>query len=132
MKQLRLWVPLGLLAAAAVAFWVVQARDPVHGQWKDRVTLPGCGSVVLSEGETLRQDATSELACLRTALQSGTGAELKVERPTVEGDPYWTYYRVNPDGTTEAYDDATSDPYGSGGWSFVQCRAPSSVLDVSC
>ena len=88
--------------------------------------------MVLSQGESLRQAAPSEIACLRAGLASGNGAELKVEAPTVEGDSIWSYYRVTPRGTTELYEDATRDPFGDGKWHYSTCEHPSSVLEINC
>ena len=108
------------------------AHDPVRRRWEDRVALPSCGSVVRAQGETLRRDAADDVACLRRGLESGNGAELEVERPTIEGDPIRTYYRVTSTGRTEAYTDGTQDSFGTGEWSFVDCANPASVLQVSC
>jgi len=120
------------VVVAVVVLVFVQARDPVREQWEDRVTLPSCGSVVLSQGEVLESDAMAELACLRRGLESGSGAELKVQYPTVEGDPIRAYYRVTPAGTTELYEDSTEDAWGSREWSFSECDAPASILESSC
>ena len=134
MNKGRRWAPLALVAVAVVAVVVlfVQARDPVRAQWEDRDALPSCGSVVLSQGESLRGDAPFEVACLREGLESGNGAELVVQAPTVEGDPIQSYYRVTPRGATELYEDATKDAFGDGEWHFTHCETPASVLDVSC
>ena len=59
------------------------------------------------------------------------GGELKVEYPTVEGDPITAYYRVTPDGGTETYEDSTEDPFGSQEWSFVSCPTPAGAQDVA-
>lgn len=106
--------------------------DPVRDQWEDRSSLPNCGEVALEQGERLEQEGRSELACLRAALDSGEGAELKVEYPAVEGDPVTEYYRVTPAGTTEVYVDSTEDEFSDQKWSFAECDQPESVLDVNC
>jgi hypothetical protein len=121
----------GLVTVAAASCSVLRG-DPVRDQWEDRATLPDCGSVILEQGETLRRHARSELACLRAALDSKGGGELKVRSPTVEGDPITEYYRVTPTGTTEIYVDATEDQFGDQEWSFAQCDQPTTVLDVNC
>ena len=120
------------LVTAAVASCSLLRGDPVRDQWEARATLPDCGSVILKQGETLRRHARSELACLRAALDAKGGAELKVQSPTVEGDPITEYYRVTPTGTTEIYVDATEDEFGDQKWSFAQCAQPTTVLDVNC
>ena len=123
---------LACLVTAAVAGCSVLRDDPVRDQWEDRAILTNCGSVTLKQGETLRRQARSELACLRAALDSKAGAELKVQSPTVEGDQITEYYRVTPTGATEIYVDATEDEFGDQKWSFAQCAQPTIVLDVNC
>jgi hypothetical protein len=131
-RTLRRWGPAVVVVAAVVVFVYLQPGDPVHQQWEERRTLPSCGSVDLHQGEELRRDAPEELACLRAALTSGEGAELRVTYPTVEGDPITSYYRVTPARTTEVYEDATEDAYGDGRWHFAECHQPTGVLDVAC
>jgi hypothetical protein len=123
---------LACLAVAVVAGCSLLGGDPVHDQWEGRAALPSCGSVVLVQGESLRREARSELACLRAALDDGEGAELKVRFPTVEGDPITEYYRVTPAGGTEIYVDSTQDAFGAQEWSFARCDRPTTVLDVNC
>jgi len=123
---------LACLVTAAVAGCSLLRGDPVRDQWENRATLPDCGSVVLTQGETLRRHAPAELACLRAALDSKSGAELTVQFPTAEGDPITEYYRVTRTGSTEIYVDATEDEFGDQEWSFAQCDQPSTVLDVNC
>ena len=132
MKHVHRWGALALVVTAAVVLALYLARDPVKERWEDRAGLPDCGSVVLSQGESLKRDAPSELACLRDGHTSGEGAELKVQWPTVEGDPIFTWYRALPSGETESYVDSTEDAWGDGGWSFSSCEDPSSVLDTAC
>lgn len=131
-RHVRRWGPIAVVGVGVIAVVLWQVYDPVRAQWQRRTSLPSCGSVVLEQGESLRRDASAELACLREAIESGSGAELKVRQPTVEGDPIWTYYRVMPSGTTEAYEDGTEDQFGTGEWSFSECVDPSSVLDINC
>jgi len=106
--------------------------DPVHDQWEDRASLASCGEVTLEQGERLKLEGRSEFECLRAAFTSGSGAELKVQSPTVEGDPVTSYYRVTPAGTTEVYVDSTQDGFSDQKWSFADCKQPESVLDVNC
>lgn len=131
MRRFGRWGVGASLVIACVVFVFIQAQDPVHTQWKDRVALPSCGSVALDHGQSLRRDAASHFACLQDGRDSG-GAELEVQRPTTEGDPTFFYYRVTPAGTTELYLDATRDIYSQGGWHFSVCENPSSVLQTDC
>lgn len=123
---------LAWVLAMTIAGCSALRDDPVHDQWEDRSSLPSCGEVTLEQGEHLRQQARSELACLRAALESGEGAELAVEYPTDEGDRVTEYYRVTPAGTTEVYVDSTEDVNSDQKWSFAECEQPKSVLDVNC
>jgi len=106
--------------------------DPVRDQWEDRANLASCGEVTLKQGERLKQEGRSEFECLRAAFDSGSGAELKVQSPTKEGDQVTSYYRVTPARTTEVYVDGTQDEFSDQKWSFADCKQPESVLDVNC
>ncbi len=106
--------------------------DPVRDHWEDRASLASCGEVTLRQGERLQREGQSELECLRAAFDSRSGAELKVQFPTTEGDPVTEYYRVTPAGTTEVYVDSTQDEFSDQRWSFADCKQPKSVLDVNC
>ena len=119
------------MAAALGVVGFILVQDPDLRRWESRTPLPSCGSVVLDQGQSLRRDAVSEVDCLRRAMELGRGAELRVQRPTTEGDPLVMYYRVTPAGTTELYEDATKDAFG-GGWHFAECAKPSSVLEPAC
>lgn len=125
-------VAMACILTATVAGCSMLRGDPVRDQWEDRSTLPSCGEVALEQGDLLRREGRSELACLRSALDSGEGAELLVRFPTVEGDPVTEYYRVTPAGTTEIYVDSTKDENSDQEWSFAECKQPESVLDVNC
>src|SRR4051794_19638687 len=107
---------LTCLVTVTVASCSLLRSDPVRDQWQGRATLPSCGSVILKQGETLRRYARSELTCLRTALDSEQGAELKVRSGTTEGDPITEYHRVTPTGATEIYVDATEDQFSDRKW----------------
>jgi hypothetical protein len=131
-RSLRRWWPAVVVVAAVMAVVWFRIGDPVQQQWEERTTLPSCGAVDLHHGEELRRDAPAALACLRSALTSGEGAELVVTSPTTEGDPITAYYRVTPAGTTELYEDATEDAFGDGAWHFAECDRPEGVLDVAC
>jgi hypothetical protein len=106
--------------------------DPVEEQWASRESLPSCGSLRLQQGEQLKVDGRTEVACLGRAIESGRGAELTVRYPTTEGDPITDYYRVTPDGSTEVYTDSTGDAFSDRKWSFAACEQPRTALDVNC
>lgn len=104
----------------------------MEAQWVGRGPLPSCGSLRLLQGEELKVDGKTELACLGRAIESGNGAELTVQYPTTEGDPITDYYRVTPEGSTEVYTDSTEDAFSDQNWSFAPCLRPKTVLDINC
>ena len=108
------------------------ASDPVKKLWESRDSLTSCGSLHLGQIETVEVDGKQEIACLQRALESGSGAELTVRRPTTEGDQVTDYYRVTAEGSTEVYTDASQDGFSDGKWVFASCDDPDSVLDVNC
>jgi hypothetical protein len=128
-RSARLPMACALMAFAGCS---VLGGDAVRDQWEERPTFASCGEVTLKQGERLPQKGHSEVACLRAALDAGSGAELKVVFPTVEGDPVAEYYRVTPSRTTEVYVDSTKDVFSDQTWSFADCGKPESVLDVNC
>ncbi len=125
---------LGPVACALLAGCMApgMGSDPVEAQWESRESLPSCGSLQLQQGEELKVDGETELACMERAMDSGRGAELTVTYPTTEGDPVTDYYRVTPDGSTEVYTDSTQDAFSDQKWSFANCNQPNTVLDVNC
>ena len=93
--------------------------DPVEEQWASRESLPSCGSVRLSQGEKLKVEGKTELACMGRASKSGRGAELTIHQPATEGDPVTSYWRVTSEGSTEVYGDSTEDAFSDQKWSFA-------------
>lgn len=110
----------------------VLGSDPVEEQWESRAHLTSCGSLRLDQMQTLEVDGRDEVSCLERALESGTGAELTIRYPTVEGDPVTEYYRVTPSGSTEVYTDATQDAFDDGASHFASCDDPGSAQEVTC
>ncbi|MFE0345894.1 hypothetical protein [Streptomyces griseoluteus] len=124
------------LVAMAAVFLVVGGcgvlDDPVRDRWESRTEFSSCGEVRLAQGEEMQKQAVREIACLRRALKSGEGAELKVASPTVEGDPIREYYRLTPHATLEVYTDSTGDHYSDKKWSFAECYTPEWLAEISC
>ncbi|WP_141206060.1 hypothetical protein [Streptomyces griseorubiginosus] len=124
------------LVAMAAVFLVVGGcgvlDDPVKDRWESRTEFSSCGEVRLAQGEEMQEQAVQEIACLRRALKSGEGAELKVAFPTVEGDPIREYYRLTPQATLEVYTDSTDDHYSDQKWSFAECYTPEWLAEISC
>lgn len=110
----------------------VGSGDPIFQQFAGRAHLHNCGALALAQGDRLSVAGRKQVACLTAALESGGGAELKVQAPTTEGDPITTYYRVTPDRTTEAFIDSTADAFGPRTWMHTACNHPRTVLQVSC
>ena len=92
--------------------------------------MPSCGSEELGNLES--KVGKTELACMDSARESGRGAELIVRSYTIEGDPITSYWRVTPDGSTEAYQDSTKDAFGDQKWSFAVCDDPEPVIELAC
>jgi hypothetical protein len=86
-----------------------------------REPLPDCGDVRLGQGDSVEESGAQGLSCLRTAARSGSGGELKVTYPTVEGDPIVEYFRVTLAGKLEVYSDSTKDTFGSQVWGYRTC-----------
>ena len=108
------------------------AVDPVKQQWADRARLESCGEVVVEQGMEPRRAGGSQLACLRQAWRSGSGAELAVHQFTTEGDPVISYVRITQERAVEVYVDGTRDAFGNGTWSFSACPGLRSALDGRC
>lgn len=92
--------------------------------FRDRDPLALCGEVVLDQGDTI---PIAAMACLESAA-SGAGAELAVARPTTEGDPIITFYRVAPtiDGV-DLFIDSSRDAWGSADWAQKSCPTGSTI-----
>jgi hypothetical protein len=105
--------------------------DSVENKWASRDALPSCGEITLTHDDSLDQVGEEGVACLRAALESGEGAELKVTFYTVEGDAISVYHKVTPDGTVEVYTDSTQDKFGEQRWTHRTCEdvTPLRVLD---
>jgi len=84
----------------------------------NREALPACGAEEVTAGRQPNREARE---CLLDAWREGRAAELISERPSVEGDPITTIYRVMPDGTMDMFIDATRDRFGSGEWERYVC-----------
>jgi hypothetical protein len=85
----------------------------------NRIPVPPCGS----EHSGLADSGNLEgRACFWTAYQEHRPAEFISTRPTTEGDPITTIYRVLPGGSVELFIDSTQDTWGSGKWAHATCR----------
>ncbi|GAB3775258.1 hypothetical protein GCM10027600_39320 [Nocardioides ginsengisegetis] len=118
---------VALILTATACTGPGSASDPAHDAWTARDALPSCGRVRMDQGDSLQRASADGMQCLLMAMRSGEGGEFVLTRPTTEGDPITTYYRVLPDGTFETYVDNTADHYGSGRWEYRRCstRSPS-------
>ncbi|MFD5032092.1 hypothetical protein ACFWM0_17000 [Streptomyces sp. NPDC058405] len=123
---------VAVVATVLVAAGCGGLNDPVKERWESRAESPRCGAVSLDQGEEMQKKGVREIGCLQRALKSGESAELKVTRPTVEGDPIREYYRLTPQGGLEVYTDSTDDRYSDQKWSFDECYAPEWLAEISC
>jgi len=106
---------LGELTPAVVVYDPKTAPPP----FVDRDPLPSCGSFVLDQGQA---PSSTALSCLKVALVDGSGAELALSQPTIEGDAVVTYYRALPGSSTlRVFTDSTTDVFGARSWSVTTC-----------
>jgi hypothetical protein len=108
---------LGILVAVLAAGCGL--LPPPTPDWVTRRTeLPDCGAEQIAQGGLPDREAR---ACLLDAWRESRAAELVSERPSVEGDPITTIYRVHPDGSVDLFVDSTRDRFGSGEWERLTC-----------
>lgn len=90
-------------------------------QFVNRPALPSCGAEVRAQRDGPDPVARS---CLMSAFDEQRSAELVSTRPTVEGDPIVTYFRVWPtaDIAVEVYTDSSRDKFGSAAWTYSACE----------
>ena len=81
--------------------------------------LPACG--VENAGQMGPWNEAGR-ACFWKAYLEHQPSEFVSTRPTAEGDPITTIYRVLPDGSVEVFIDSTQDKWGSGRWEHLSCR----------
>ncbi len=99
---------------------VVAGCSSVATRVAQRTPLPSCGS------ETTTQDSGFNVEgrrCFWDAYLAGRPAEFVSTRPSIEGDPITTIYRVLGPGRIEVWIDATKDRFGSGTWEKLTCRS---------
>lgn len=114
---------LTLVASATALTFASCSLLPPPGppaQFIDRVQLPACGEEFRGQGD--EPDAGAR-ACLLSAFQDHRSAEFVSSRPTVEGDPIVTYYRVwpSPDVPVEVFTDSSRDRFRSAAWTYDRC-----------
>ncbi len=117
-----------IMSAALACLFVLVAcnlvRLPVAtpAEVSGRTELPSCPEERREQGDPPNAEGRQ---CLLTAFEEGRPAEFVSTRPTIEGDPITTIYRVWPSAElpVEIFQDATRDRYGSGAWSYVGCEA---------
>ncbi|WP_157508909.1 hypothetical protein [Luteipulveratus halotolerans] len=110
-----------------------RAADPVARQFDQRERYADCGSVVFEQGPYPGLP-DGPLSCMRRARAAKATAELRVTRPTTEGDPIVTYFRVLGDGQVEVYADNTADSHGPADWTREMrlCVPDHEVLGQIC
>jgi len=84
-----------------------------------RIPVPSCG---VERGGHDGPWNIEGRACFWQAYRARRPAEFISTRPTIEGDPITSIYRVLPDGSVEVFIDSTQDTFGSGKWSHATCR----------
>jgi hypothetical protein len=80
-----------------------------------------CGVFELKQRQELPEAA---MRCIIDAAAQGRQARLQETRPTIEGDPIVTWYRVGPTGAVEVTRDTTKDKFGNRGIVTESCTGP--------
>jgi len=125
---LPLALPLVLaLSAAACAGPVPPAKEP-YTSATPAFTLPSlaagetdCGVFDIEQGQGLPETA---MRCVIDAAAQGRSARLQEKRPTIEGEPIFSVYRVKATGAVEVTRDTTHDSYGNQGIVTETCTGP--------
>lgn len=86
-----------------------------------RAVVTDCGTFDLGQGEQL---SGSVLRCFVDAVAAGRPAQLRVTRPTVEGDPIAVTYRADRQGRVEVITDSRQDGFGTQTISRQVCTGP--------
>lgn len=117
-RPIRLAVGIVILGVAA---WWIAPMTPlgVPAVVRDRPPLPSCGE----ETGNLRTGSQNPSArrCFWEAYQAGRPAELISTRPTIEGDPITSIWRLLPNGLVEVFVDQRRDAWSKGGWYRLEC-----------
>jgi hypothetical protein len=120
----------GALALVGAGVWLLLASTGSDGRdrFTDRSTLADCGRSVVGPGETdaraVLDLGREETACFDAALAGGTGAELVVEKASVEGEPVLEYHRALPEGGVEVFVDYRGGGFGEPSLSWFRCPDP--------
>jgi hypothetical protein len=120
----------GALALVGAGLWLVLASTDSDGRdrFTDRSVLADCGRSVVGPGETdaraVLDLGKEETACFDAALAEGTGAELVVEKASVEGEPVLEYHRALPEGGIEVFVDYEGGGFGEPSLSWFRCPDP--------
>lgn len=114
-----------ILAVTACTAQVPRADDPnPTPAFVPASIAPGetdCGTFPLDQGQGLPETA---MQCIISAAAQGRQARLQEKRPTVEGDPIFTSYRVKAAGAVEVTRDTTHDKFGNHGIVVESCTGP--------
>jgi len=108
-----------LVLLLAGVLWVVQLSPlSVPAVVRDRAALPSCGQETRTQTGRLNLEARR---CFWDAYLAGRPAEFTSTRPTVEGDPITSIYRILAAGSIEVFVDQRRDRYSKGGWLRLAC-----------
>ncbi|HEU4423569.1 MAG TPA: DUF4362 domain-containing protein [Pilimelia sp.] len=101
-------------------------RDVATSGENRGAVVTDCGTFDLGQGDHLPD---SVLRCFVDAVAAGRPAQLKVTRPTVEGDPIATTYRADRQGRVDVVTDSRQDRFGIQTISKQVCTGPAVVED---
>ena len=117
----RLLIAVGFLAVLLVGILFgrqLLALLPPPASVDGRSPVPSCGVEQAGLGGPWNVPART---CFWSAYLNGQPAEFTSTRPTIEGAPITTIYRVLGPGQVEIIIDTRQDPYSNRGWAHLLC-----------
>jgi hypothetical protein len=108
---------------ASAEVWLPDWADEVPTAVAERRPLRFCGIERPPQAQPMVFVDRIVRLCFWDAAQHDGEAEWVSIQGTMEGGTVATIYRVTGDGTVEVFTDWTQDPFGGGGWTYMECEA---------
>ena len=127
-KVSRVQVAVAIVVLMVAGYWITQFSPlSVPAVVRDRPALPSCGQ----EMATQLVFNLQARQCFWDAYVANRPAEFISTRPTVEGDPITSIYRILGPASIEVFVDQRRDRYSKGGWYRLECLGLTRVEMVS-